>query len=89
MNDAIVEYLCGFILIMAIAILYVIWDNSVKKFNEYESRDFKCKQAQEAWMNEVEKVLLKCSNTNLYYIKEAHDTYSLCKKELENCKKKY
>lgn len=89
MIDAIIEYICGFIIIMTAAIFYVLWDNSVKKFNEYQRYDFKCKQAQEAWMTEVENVLLKCSNTNLYYLKEKHDIYIKCKKELEQCYKKY
>jgi hypothetical protein len=89
MNDAVIEYICGFIIIMAAAIFYVLWDNSVKKFNEYENLTIKCTQAQEAWMTEVENVLLKCSNTNLYYLKEKHDLYSKCKKDLESCHKKY
>ena len=88
MNDAIVEYLCGFIIIIASAIFYVLWDNSVKKFNEYEKYNLECKNAQDAWMTEVEKVLLKCSNTNLYYIKQQHEHYNECKKKLENCIKK-
>jgi hypothetical protein len=89
MIDAVIEYLCGFIIIMAAAIFYVLWDNSVKKFDEYEKYNFKCKQAQEAWMTEVENILLKCSNTNLYYLKEKHDIYSKYKRDLENCNKKH
>ena len=88
MNDAVIEFVCGFIVIMSAAIFYVLWDNSVKKNNEINKQLLEYLESQDSWMNEIENLVSNCSNTNIYYIKQKREIYEKCKNRLESCIKK-
>jgi len=89
MDSVVAAFIAGFAIIMFAAVFYVIYDNSCKKFHEFEKNYRKIQDAENLWMNEVEKVLVKCSGTNLYYVKQRRQEYEACKIEMDKCIKQH
>ncbi len=86
MNDAVTAFISGFIIIMMGAIFYVLWDNSCKKFHEFEQRTMERLDAQDLWMNAIEESLV--DNTNYENIKLYRKKYEEYKYRLDKCIKK-
>lgn len=89
MNDAVTAFISGFVVIISWAILYVLWDNSCKKMCEFQANVKELIIKQDAWMDAVEDVLINCSGTNLYFVKQCRDNYETCKIKLEKCIKNH
>lgn len=72
MNDAVTAFISGFIIIMFGAVFYVLWDNSCKKFQEFEEHIKELLDLQSRWMDEVEKLILE-SNDNIIEIRKNYE----------------
>ena len=72
MNDVVTAFISGFIIIMFGAIFYVLWDNSCKKFQEFEKHIKELLDLQSQWMDEVEKLTLE-SNNNIIKIRKEYE----------------
>lgn len=86
MNEVVTEFISGFLLIMGFAIFYVLWDNSCKKFQEFEKLTIERLNALDFWMNAVEESL-ESNNVDVTNIKKFRKEYNECKSKIVNCVK--
>jgi hypothetical protein len=87
MNDAVTAFISGFIIIMFGAVFYVLWDNSCKKFHEFEKRTIERLDALDLWMDVIEESIY-LNNNNISDIKECRAKYEECKLKIIQCVKK-
>ena len=57
--DAGTQFVCGLLLILGLAVFYVLWDNSVKKFNETVEKIDLCMKPLSGRMETTEVLLEK------------------------------
>ena len=88
MEDVVVEWISGVIIIMTSAVFYVLWDNSCNKFREFENRFKTVLNSQSLWMDAVEDELSEVHGINLYHIKQCREDFDKHQKEMNICIKR-
>lgn len=63
-SDSGTQFICGFLLILGAAVFYVLWDNSVKKFDEVVEKIDLCMEPLYGWMVTTESLLEKYIKTD-------------------------
>lgn len=88
MENVVVEWASGIIIIMISAVYYVLWDNSCNKFKEFENRFKYILDAQAHWMDSIEDELSEVHGINLYYIKQCRMEFDKYRKDMNICIKR-